>query len=848
MLKKLIVVTVDWCWRHPVPVLLAYLLLSGGFGSYAIKHLKLDTDQAHLISPNIPYRVAERTFDAAFPQTTDSLVAVIDAPTSSQADQAVDALRDKLAPQMDVFRRVTRPPEETYFRQHGLLFLSTDELTTLSDQLSAAQPMIGTLHQDPSLRGFLSVIDLALEAAQHGQDPAAIEPLIDQLDKPAAAIAEGRPVAPVDWSSMLGSVGAHDKPERVLITQPKLNFGELVAGGDATDAIRKAADELGITAEHDMRLRVTGAVALADANFASVTQGAALNGTLMLVAVLVLIWWAVKSMRIVLSIMVALVAGLLLTMFFGVVAVGTFNPISIAFAVMFVGIAVDFGIQFIVRYRHEQQENADPREAMRSAGKKAAAPLSLAAIATAAGFLSFVPTDYTGVSQLGLIAGAGMVIALIVDFTLLPALLAVLPPTPLKQSIGLPWAPADRWLVRYDKPVVIAFAILTAIGLALLPVLPLDFNPLHLQSTKEEAVSTLLDLAADQDSGVFAVDLLNDPAKVGEIEQRCDRPEILRCLSLRDFVPDHQQDKIEILQDVANLLASSLGPTQKAPAPTPAELRDALTKTAQMLGDQPLARHLRAVAAKDDKTVLELQDSVTGGLVPLLDQLGKMLQTSAVSENDLPTDLVANWRAADGRERLQIFPKVDINIPAQRKAFDRAVTDITDGALVSGPPISIEQSGHIVIDAFIRAGLVAVVVIFVLLWLMLRKVRDALLVLMPLAIGALLTVIGCVLSGLAINYANIIALPLLLGVGVAFNIYFVINWRYGITIPLQSPTTRAVLFSALTTASAFGSLAVSPHLGTASMGFLLFLSLGLSVTTTFLLLPALFSLVKKVRG
>jgi predicted RND superfamily exporter protein len=206
---------------------------------------------------------------------------------------------------------------------------------------------------------------------------------------------------------------------------------------------------------------------------------------------------------------------------------------------------------------------------------------------------------------------------------------------------------------------------------------------------------------------------------------------------------------------------------------------------------------------------------------------------------------VADWRAADGRERLQIYPKGDINSRTDRRAFNQAVAAITDGALVSGPPISIEQSGHIVVDAFIRAGLVAVVVIFALLWLLLRKVRDSLFVLLPLVVGALLTVIGCVVSGLAINYANIIALPLLLGVGVAFNIYFVINWRYGITRPLQSPTTRAVLFSALTTASAFGSLAVSPHLGTASMGFLLFLSLGLSVTTTFLLLPALFAVLDK---
>lgn len=840
-MKKLIVGTVDWCWSHSKLVAAIFLVLTLGLGGYAVRHMQLDTDQSHLISPDIPYRIAERNFDKAFPQSTDSLVAVIDAPTSAEAEREVNALRDKLAPRTDVFRLVRRPPEETYFREHGLLFLSIDDLTALSDQLSQAQPMIGTLHQDPSLRGFLNVINLAMQGLQHGQgDEAGLKPLLDNLDKPAAALAEGRPDAPVNWSSLLGAVGEHDQARRVLFTQPKLNFGQLVAGGDATDAIRKAAAELGI------KVRITGAVALADANFASVTEGAALNGSLMLIAVLVLIWWAVKSIRIVFSIMLALIAGLMLTMFFGIVTVGVFNPISIAFAVMFVGIAVDFGIQFIVRYRHEQQQFDDPREAMRSAADKAAAPLSLAAIATAAGFLSFVPTDYTGVSQLGLIAGAGMVIALIVDFTLLPALLAILPPATLEHSIGLPWGAADDWLAKRGKLVVGACAALSLLGVALLPSLPLDFNPLHLQSKKEEAVSTLLDLAADPDSGVFAVDTVTEAGKVKKIETLCaSQPAIRRCMSLADFVPDHQDDKIAILQDVSGLLASSLGPVQPQPAPTAAELRKALTETAALLGDRPVAQHLRDIAAKDDKTVLALQADVTGGLVPLLDQLGKMLNTSAVTEAELPADLVANWRTADGRERLQIFPTGDTNIADQRRAFDDAVTSILDGALVSGAPISIEQSGHIVIQAFLRAGVVAVVVIFALLWLLLRKVRDSLFVLLPLIVGALLTVIGCVLSGLAINYANIIALPLLLGVGVAFNIYFVINWRYGITMPLQSPTTRAVLFSALTTASAFGSLAVSPHLGTASMGFLLFLSLGLSVTTTFLLLPALFSVLDK---
>jgi hopanoid biosynthesis associated RND transporter like protein HpnN len=842
MLKQPIIFTVDWCWRHAKLTAFLFLLLCGGLGYVAISRINLDTDQSHLISSTVPFRLAEQAMDAAFPQNMSLLVVVLDADTSPHAEEAVDKLEAALK-RTDLFRSVRRPPEELLFRKHGLLFLPVEELTELSDRLTAAQPLIGTLAQDPSLRGFLSAVGLGLqgiEAGQAAQD--SLQPLLDQLDRPAAQIAGGNKAETVQWTTLVGGLAEHDRPQRILLTQPLLQYDSLVAGEGATAAIRAAAARLG----PDVKVRVTGPVALSDANFASITQGTAINAPLMLLAVVLLIYFAVKSIRIVFSIMLALIAGLLITMFFGVVAVGDFNPISIAFGVMFVGIAVDFAIQFVVRYRYEQQRNADPREAMRSAARESAAPLSLAAIATAVGFLSFVPTEYTGVSQLGLIAGGGMIIALVIDFTLLPALLALLPPKRIDQPMGLPWAGADNLLAKYGRPVVTGFIFFTLVGLALLPSLPLDFNPLHLQSSKSEPVATFEELAKDSDNGVFAVDLLAEPDKVAAIEKHCDEhPEVLRCLSLDDFTPAQQDDKLAILKDLSDLLSPTMNPPQIAPAPNAAQLRDSLRKIADKLGDNPTAAHLRAVADKDDSAVLALQSAVVGELPNLLKQLKDMLATSPVGPSDLSPQLVADWKAADGRWRLQIAPKDDMNLSDRRIAFDKAVEALAGDVPAAGAPISIEQSGHVVVHAFVQAGLSAVAAIFVLLWLLLRKVRDAALVMLPLVIGALLTVISCVVSGLAINYANIIALPLLLGIGVAFNIYFVINWRYGLTTPLQSPTTRAVLFSALTTGCAFGSLAASPHVGTASMGLLLFLSLGLSVATTFLLLPAIFAVMKK---
>jgi len=583
MLPGLIVTLVAFCWRHARGVVTLSLLLTLALGFYAATHIALDTDESHLIAADLPFRQQERKMDAAFPQDVDLLVAVIDGPSSEEAERAVNQLVNRLAGQSDLFRSLRRPPEDLFFRRHGLLFLSIDELTDLSDRLVAAQPLLGSLARDPSLRGLLGSVNLALEAAAHGQmDLRELKPLLDKLDKAALAATGQGPIAAMSWASLFGPMAEHDAPTRVLLAQPVLQFGELVAGRQASDAIRQAAVELGLTKENGFRLRLTGPVALTDANFATVTEGMSLTGPLMLLAICLLLFLAVRSLRITLAILFSLIVGLVATAAFAAATIGSLNPISIAFAVMFVGIAVDFAIQFIVRYRDERLRFEDGRVAMHSAAKAMAAPLSLAALATAVGFLSFLPTDYTGVSQLGLIAGGGMIIALVVDFTLLPATIALIQPRPEKESYGLPLAAFDRWLTTHAGKVLIAASGLALAGAAALPWLPLDFNPLHLQNPKSEAVATFLDLARDPDNGSYGVQLLvpSRDAAQGLLAQFDRMPEVSRTMWLGSLIPDQQEDKRAILDDLDHLLGPALHPSEHLAAPSPDQLRAVLIQTA----------------------------------------------------------------------------------------------------------------------------------------------------------------------------------------------------------------------------------------------------------------------------
>jgi hypothetical protein len=192
-----------------------------------------------------------------------------------------------------------------------------------------------------------------------------------------------------------------------------------------------------------------------------------------------------------------------------------------------------------------------------------------------------------------------------------------------------------------------------------------------------------------------------------------------------------------------------------------------------------------------------------------------------------------------------VFPRGDANDNAALERFTAAVRQVAPDA--TGVTVGIQESSRTIVRAFMEAGLWALLSITVLLAFALRRLPDVLLTLAPLTLAGLVTLGTCVAIDMPLNFENIIALPLLFGIGVAFSIYFVMAWRRGAQDLLQSSLTRAVLFSALTTGTAFGSLWYSHHPGTASMGKLLALSLAFTLVASLLFLPALLASVRRGR-
>jgi uncharacterized protein len=853
MSHSVIAHTVALCTRRPWAVIAIALALTLAGLYVTVTHFAINTNPQRLFSADVPWRKALAAYEEAFPQRKDLIVAVVGGDTPEVTDEAADKLAQALAGHPGVLRSVRRPDSGLFFDKNGLLFLSVDELTRTTEQLIRQQGLLGSLAADPSLRGVMGVLQLGAQGVHAG------ETTLGELAAPMTAFARtfedvlaGRP-ARLSWRQLLsGGTSELRELQRFVLIRPKLNYKELEPAGAALDLIRRTAVDLGLTPDRGIRVRLTGPAPVESDEFATIKENAALNAVLTVAAIALILFLALRSGRVIFAVLATTFAGLIVATGAGLLMVGQFNLISVGFAALFLGLGVDFGIQFAVRYRAERYDREGLRSAIVAAGRGVGWSLTLAAVSLLGGFFSFLPTEFRGVSELGLIAGVGMIIAYVASLTLLPALLTVLHPPGEPESVETaPLAAVDRWIADNRRLVLIATAIVVLGGVPFLLKLPFDANPMNLRSQQVESVATFLDLAKDPQVTPNTIDVIAPSLEATKplAEKLEALPEVSHTVTLATFIPENQDEKLALIRDAALLLDSVLHPPTVKPPPSDAENVEALRSTAAALrevaganaGDanetaRRLADILDRLAAADPSKRAAAQTAVTVDLVRLLDRLRLALSAEAVTRETLPPELVRDWITSDGRTRIEVFPKGNSNDNAVIAQFAAAVRAVAPEAV--GTPIIIVEAGRTVVRAFIEAGLFSLGAIFLILWIALRRVVDVVLTLGPLVLATIMTLEAAYLLDLPLNFANIIALPLMLAVGVAFHIYYIIAWRAGVADMLASSLTRAIFFSALTTGVAFGSLCFSSHPGTASLGKLLGLSLFFTLLAAFVIVPA----------
>jgi hypothetical protein len=830
------------------------VLLGAVAVAFFIARFSMTTDTNHLISRYLPWRQREAAFNRLFQPQGAQIVVVVEAVTPELADQAAAAIAARLQGRTDLFHAVERPDDGPFFAREGLLYAPLGEVRSTLDQLIAAQPFLGPLAADPSLRGLAATLSTVAKGAASGQASLA------EVDRPIRALADaldqlraGRP-ALFSWRTMIS--GNRPDPRelrRYVLATPTLDYNNLEAGARPTQFIRTTASRLGFDPAHGVRVRLTGPTPLEDEELASLSDRAGLIATIALAAILAMLWLAVRSRRLILAILVTMVIGLVVAGANGLLIFRKFNVISVAFIPLFVGLGIDFGIQFSVRYRTEHDAGADVGDALIATGRGMGRSLTLAATAIACGFLSCAPTAYVGLSQLGVIAGLGMFIALGLNLTLLPALVTLMSPPrrpPFEDAVRL--ERLDSLVLAHRRGILVTAAVAALASAALLPWLRFDFNPIHLKNAHSESVATLLDLSRDPAQSLDTIEIVSPSLTAADLlaVRLKALPQVSEARTLSSFEPSDQPAKLAAIADAANLLDLTLDPLVVAPPPTDAEVVASLRQTAADLraasGAAPggafpdalrLASGLDWLAAARPAARARAAGALMAPLATVLDQTRAMLAAQPVSLATLPPELRTSWIAPDGKARVSVLPRGDPNNNNVLTAFIKAVAKVAPSA--TGAPIDVREGGRTVAAAFVEAGVLSFVAITTLLFLVLRRVRYVAITMAPIVLTGLLTMASCVLIGQPLNFANIIALPLLFGIGVAFHIYFVMAWRSGGTHLLQSSLTRAIFFSALATATGFGSLWASSHPGTASMGKLLMISLIWTLVSALIFQPAL---------
>ncbi|NNM71823.1 MMPL family transporter [Enterovirga aerilata] len=852
---------VDVCVRRPWHVLAVAALLTGLSLWVALTRFAINTDTASLISPSLPWRQAEIAFDRAFPQRTELIVVVVDGRTPEIAEEAAERLSEALRGDPGTFRNVDRPDGGPFFAKNGLIFLLEQELKATLDSISEQAGLLSILAADPTLRGLARTLGATLVGLRTGD--ITLEELAPRYEAFAEAIEAalaGKP-ARLSWQSLVsGHPPGPGDLRKIVLVRPVMDYGALQPGAAATDVLRRKAAELGLLPENGVTIRLTGPVPLADEEFATVAENMTLNIGLTLLAVGIILWLALRSPKLILAVLVTLFAGLIVTSALGLLAVGRLNLISVAFFVLFIGLGVDFGIQYAVRYRAERHNHGGLGFGLRAAGREVGFPLTLAALSLIAGFLSFLPTDFSGVSELGLIAGMGMAVAYLASFTLLPALIEVLRPGPERAPVETAWlAHVDHWIARHRPLVIGITAAVVLAGMPALLNLRFDSDPMNLRDPRVESVATFRDLASRPETSPTTLDILYPSLEAARADavRIAALPEVQRVASLDSFVPPNQEEKLAMLRAAEPGLAAVLDP-DAVPPPNPDETATALRQTAEALRKAaegasapggPAASRLAASMDRLAAAPAEGQQAALKAVLTDFDRLVATLRTAFTAEKitheTLPREIVESWVAPDGKARLEVQPKHDLSDPAAAEAFVAAVRSIAPHA--SGAPVTIRESGATIVRAFTEAGLYSLVAITIILWIAMRRLWDVALAIGPLILAGILTLQTAQLVGLHLNFANIIALPLMFGVGVAFHIYYLIAWRQGVADVLASSLTRAIFFSALTTGIAFGSLWASSHPGTASMGELLAISLVFTLLAAFFVVPAFLGPPRKDR-
>ncbi len=867
--------------RFPRLILGLALLFSSISVIYTVRNMTFLTGRDDLMPKNAPFQVDYRAYRAEFGDQ-EEIVAVIESDDAVKSTRAADALYTALNKQQGVFRDVFYPGGLPFFRKNGLLFMPLDDIKNLRHTLTMAAPVLKDLAAAPSVQTLFTSLTDQIDRYLKSNDPvdlASLTFMLTTLDKGFKAFDGKSSGLSMDsflkgggtgTSSMLESAGK----QQVITLLPVKVEGSFVASERSIKAARAALiDVLKKPEFKGVTGGLTGVPVLEYEEMATSQRDLEIATILSLSLTVILLLFAFRGLLNVIAAMVSLIVGICLSFGFATLTIGHLNILSMVFAVMLIGLGIEYGIQVVLRYQEELRGGANGLDAIEIGLTANIRSIVMAAATVALAFATFAFTDFKGIAELGIIAAGGVFICVLATFTVLPSMLVLL--ERFRKPTSRPTPPLDetkgnflRALFTRPKAVIAATLLLSLVCLYPTLTMRFDYNLMNLQAKGLQSVEYAYKLMrSKENSGYFAVVTARDNAEAERLTQRLEAlSSVDHVVSALSFIPDHQPEKLAELAALRSIMAT-IKPVpyeenlQVMTLPTVFEnFRDRVEKLKNELGShnapeaQPvgaflttLDRFFGSLEKEKDKNALGMLREFQGGMFAELPDKLAMLKESfgadEIRKSDVPPQLMRRFVGTSGKLLLQVAAKKEIFEREPLQEFVSQVKSVVPNA--TGEPVMVYESLSVLRSAYLKAFIYAFIGIAALLLINFRSIRYALLGSLPLTVGLLLMVGGMRLIGISFNSANIIVLPLILGVGIDSAIYILNRYRQGNESPEQVAASSAgvgVFLNALTILFSFGALMVAHHQGVFSIGAVMSLGMAASVAAFLIFMPALLSL------
>lgn len=904
-LSRLANLLIRWPWAF----LAAGVLVAVAAALYAALRLELRTSRNDLIGRDSEYWRLFSEYTREFRSEEDYII-VVEGNEPARNRQAIDALaRQLLLPANNPHPRDPKGaqlfgPKDVFYRmnfdalQHRFLyFLSVAELAQLRDALRDFKQLVAVLQQQPELAGFFDAMNQMLQQMETAPEVERrrMESFLPTVSSIIRQMGDFRGEE-AGWELLSPWASAFFSQEMIVEAEAQLKWqgyhvfrdGQMFiilihpAAANDTDGVAPHAQTIAklrriigeVRGEFPgLKISLTGEPVL-DHDEMAASERDARNATLLTLAMIAVLFVLSfhEVLRPVLGV-ASLVLVVAISMGYATLSVGHLNIITITFAVMILGLGIDLCIQFIARYEEELSAGAEGAQAVRAAIEQTGPSILTAGLTNAAAFFAMGLSGFRGVIELGVIAGGGMIIATAVTMLVLPALLLLA--RRKGESTRIPArATATRFealLLRRPYLMLGICGALTAGSLLAGWRVRFDYNVLNLQSRGLESVETELRLlGADAQSTIFAAVVCDDLEQARRQQRRLEAlPTVASVLSIVPLIPEQQAEKAEIIRAIQRELGSvefELEETDRTdPQPvlrSLASLRlraNRLARVAAQRGDEAGERPLRELVGSVEAALEKMQATDEEALAARLARyqrrffadLEAQLQLMATQQTQKPMTLeevpVEARRlliGKTGKLLLRVFPKHNIWEREALVAFVREVQTVAPKA--TGTPLGVYEFVDILQKGYRNAALWALLVIAIIIFVDFRRVYATLLTLLPLAAGMSWMFGAMGLTGLRFNPANIMVLPLLVGIGVAYGIYIVQRYReHGEATFYSKSTGRAVILSALTTIVAFSSLILGAHRGIRSLGLVMTIGVTACLVATMVLLPALLEIARR---